>query len=86
MMRTSGKLGKLKHDVALTNCWPNQGGLAWPATFPAGTPCILVGSAWAIRYATTVAELTGNTHDAYHRHVWIDEATVDSNEEVSNST
>lgn len=73
-------IGKLKHDVTLADCWPNQGGLKWPATFPAGTAVHYVRNPigmWAITSLKLVAVLTGNSHDAAHRYVWIDAKHVE---------
>jgi hypothetical protein len=70
---TNPTLFVLKRDVTLAHCWPNQGGLKWPATFPKGTPVQRVGADWAIRDEKTVAALTGNAHDARHKYVWVKE-------------
>ena len=67
--------GKLAHDVTLTP-WPQLGAIAsGPVTFPAGTPCHTVygglGLGWVISSEALVAQITGNTHDAKHRHVFV---------------
>lgn len=67
----------LKHDVTLAHCWPNQGGLPWPGTFPKGTPVQRVDNGYAIRDESTVARITGNTHDAHHRYVWVQESDIE---------
>lgn len=68
--------GKLNRAVTLAHCWPNQGGLKFPAIFPEGTDVHQVAGRWVISSVQLIAALTHNPHDAKHRYVWIDDEYV----------
>jgi hypothetical protein len=70
---TAPKLFILARDVTLADCWPNLGGMKYPAIFPKGTKVQRVGADWAIDDEKLVAVLTGNSHDAHYRYVWVKE-------------